>query len=210
MANVLYIEANPNTLEESCGKKVGHQFIEEYQKHHPNDTIQKLDLYESDRPTLLDRNVFHSMSLLRLGKDYRDTEGKNALDNILKEVDRFISFDKYVIVSPMWNFGLPPLLKAYIDSIVIVGKTFHYTEKGPVGLLSGCNKKALHIHSSGGLYSQMPFAKFDHSNRYLSDILGFIGIKSFETIQVEGTALPEKEKYLESARVKAQELAATF
>ncbi|MFP3821738.1 NAD(P)H-dependent oxidoreductase, partial [Bacillus sp. SIMBA_008] len=71
--------------------------------------------------------------------------------------DQFVSADKYVFVSPLWNFSFPPVLKAYIDSVAVAGKTFKYTEQGPVGLLT--DKKALHIQARGGYYSEGPAAE---------------------------------------------------
>ena len=82
------------------------------------------------------------------------------------------------------NWGTPPRLKAFIDSFVVVGKTFHYTENGPVGHLKG--KKAIHIQVSGGIYSQGPFAKMDHSHPYLKQVLNIIGIHDVEVLYVEG------------------------
>jgi FMN-dependent NADH-azoreductase len=46
-------------------------------------------------------------------------------------VDQYVSADKYVYVSPIWNFTFPPVLKAYINTICVAGKTFKYTENGP-------------------------------------------------------------------------------
>ncbi|MGE7876410.1 NAD(P)H-dependent oxidoreductase [Peribacillus muralis] len=74
----------------------------------------------------------------------------------------------------MWNWGLPPHLKTFIDSDVLVGRTFHYTENGPVGHLKG--KKAIHIQVSGGTYSREPYTKMDHSHPYLKQVLIIVGM----------------------------------
>jgi FMN-dependent NADH-azoreductase len=105
----------------------------------------------------------------------------NALNQF---IDRVASADKYVFVSPMWNWSIPPRLKEFIDSIVVAGKTFHYTENGPVGHLIG--KKAIHIQVSGGIYSQGPLTKMDHSHPYLKQVLNIIGIHNVEVLYVEG------------------------
>lgn len=80
-------------------------------------------------------------------------------------VDQFIEADYYIFVTPMWNFSVPSKMKDYIDNIAAAGKTFKYTEHGPVGLLQ--NKKMVHIQSSGGIYSQGHGLDSDFSNRYL-------------------------------------------
>ncbi len=52
-------------------------------------------------------------------------------------LETFMNADRYVFVTPMWNFSYPPVVKAYLDNVAIAGKTFKYTENGPVGLLEG-------------------------------------------------------------------------
>ena len=71
-------------------------------------------------------------------------------------VDELKAADIVVIGSPMYNFTVPSTLKAWIDHVAIAGQTFRYTETGPKGLLTG---KAYLVLSSGGVYSQGPFAK---------------------------------------------------
>ena len=52
-------------------------------------------------------------------------------------LETFMNADRYVFVTPMWNFSYPPVVKAYLDNVAIAGKTFKYTENGSVGLLEG-------------------------------------------------------------------------
>jgi FMN-dependent NADH-azoreductase len=121
-----------------------------------------------------------------------------------------VGADKYVFVSPMWNLSIPPRLKAFIDTIMIAGKTFKYTENGPVGLLTG--RKAVHIQARGGIYSEGPGVDMEFGDRYLRAVLAFIGITDVETIAVEGMAfMPEKAQEIqEKAIVQAKEVAKRF
>src|SRR3954470_8472141 len=99
-------------------------------------------------------------------------------------------------------------MKAYIDSIAVAGKTFKYTEQGPIGLLT--NKKALHIQARGGIYSEGPAADLEMGHRYLSVIMQFFGIPSFEGVFIEGhnqypdRAQEIKEKGFAEAKEKAR------
>jgi len=129
-------------------------------------------------------------------------------DNAL--ADQFVAADKYVIVTPMWNLGVPPMMKAYIDAIMAVGKTFRYTEKGPIGLLT--NKKAVHIHARGGFYSEPPMKEFDFANRYIESVLRFMGVTEVHSVICEGHEhLPDKaDEIFEAAIAKARELARAF
>ncbi len=130
---------------------------------------------------------------------------------VLSELcDQFIAADKYVFVTPLWNFSFPPVLKAYIDAVSVAGKTFKYTEQGPVGLLT--DKKALHIQARGGIYSEGPAAQMEMGHRYLNIIMKFYGVPSFEGLFVEGhAAMPDKAQEIkEKAIARAKDLAHTF
>ncbi|MGV7660203.1 NAD(P)H-dependent oxidoreductase, partial [Mycobacterium kansasii] len=76
----------------------------------------------------------------------------------------------------MWNFSVPPVLKAYTDATSIPGKTFRYTKNGPIGLLP--DKKALHIQASGSIYSEGPLAPLEMGYSYLNKVLQFYGIST--------------------------------
>jgi FMN-dependent NADH-azoreductase len=101
-------------------------------------------------------------------------------------------------------------MKAYLDSVAVAGKTFKYTEKGPIGLLT--DKKALHIQARGGFYSEGPAADIEMGHRYLSIIMNFFGVPSFEGLFVEGhAAMPDKAQEIKAnAITRAKELAQTF
>lgn len=110
----------------------------------------------------------------------------------------------------MWNFSFPPVMKAYIDAVAVAGKTFKYTEQGPVGLLT--DKKALHIQARGGFYSEGPAAEMEMGHRYLSAVMQFFGVPSFEGLFIEGhAAMPDKAQEIkENAIARAKDLAHTF
>jgi FMN-dependent NADH-azoreductase len=100
---------------------------------------------------------------------------------ILRQVE---AADVLVIGAPMYNFGIPSALKAWIDRIAIAGKTFRYTAEGAVGLLAG--KRAVIAVGSGGLHGGKPT---DFVEPYLRTVLGFIGITDLEVVRAEGLGL---------------------
>ncbi|WP_435164919.1 FMN-dependent NADH-azoreductase [Paenibacillus glycanilyticus] len=185
MAQVLYITANPKSIESSIGHRVGQAFLQAYRETHANDDIEEINVYKENFP-ILDGDILSAWEKIRGGIPFSEMsqEEKQKINALNQFIDRVASADKYVFVSPMWNWSIPPRLKAFIDSIVVVGKTFHYTENGPVGHLVG--KKAIHIQVSGGIYSQEPFMKMDHSHPYLKQVLNIIGIENVEVLYVEG------------------------
>ncbi|CAM3709562.1 FMN-dependent NADH-azoreductase [Mesobacillus zeae] len=211
MTNMLYITANPKTPAESFSLSVGEEFLKAYRESHPDDDITVLDLYSLDIP-YIDTDVFNGWGKLQQGKAYEELSDseKNKTEAISRLTDQFVNADKYVFVTPMWNLASPPMLKAYIDCIAIAGKTFKYTAEGPVGLLT--EKKALHIQSRGGYYSDGPGADFEFGDRYLRAILTFLGIPTIETIAIEGMAAePDKAELIkEEAIRKAREHANKF
>ena len=99
-----------------------------------------------------------------------------------------------VIGAPMFNFSIPSQLKAWIDRVVQAGRTFSYSEKGPIGLATG--KRAIIVSSRGGIYTGTPYeAALDHQEAYLRTVLNFIGISDISYVRAEGVAIsPEKER----------------
>ncbi|OUB36092.1 FMN-dependent NADH-azoreductase [Bacillus thuringiensis serovar yunnanensis] len=186
MAKVLYITANPKSVENSVSHRVGQAFLKVYRKSHANDKIKEINLYEEEFP-IIDHDIMNAWDKIRRTRitfsELSQVEQKK-INDLNKFTDMIAGADKYVFVSPMWNWGVPPRLKAFIDSFVVVGKTFHYTENGPVGHLKG--KKAIHIQVSGGIYSQGSLAKMDHSHPYLKQVLNIIGIHDVEALYIEG------------------------
>jgi FMN-dependent NADH-azoreductase len=112
-----------------------------------------------------------------------------------KYIDELIDADVLVIGVPMYNFSIPTQLKSWIDRVVVAGKTFRYTEKGPEGLLPA-GKKAFIVASSGGFYSGESPAKFlEHTVSYLQGVLAHIGIKDVTVFRAEGIGLgPDARK----------------
>jgi FMN-dependent NADH-azoreductase len=211
MATVLYITAHPLDETQSFSMAVGKEFIEAYREANPNDEVIYIDLYKQNIPSI-DADVFSGWGKLRSGQTFDQlTESEQKKVGRLAElVDQFVAADKYVFVTPLWNFSFPPVMKAYIDSICAVGKTFKYTEQGPVGLLT--DKKALHIQARGGIYSEGPAAEMEMGHRYLGTIMKFIGVPSFEGLFVEGhNQFPDRADAIKKEAIaRARELAKTF
>jgi len=123
-------------------------------------------------------------------------------------LDEFLSSDIVVIGAPMYNFTIPSQLKAWIDRIVVAGKTFKYGANGPEGLAG--NKRVIVAISRGGFYGAgSPAASLEHLETYLRGVFGFIGI-SPEFIAADGIMVgPEhREKALAGALQAATNLRA--
>lgn len=211
MAKVLYITAHPHDETQSFSMAAGSAFIETYKEVNPNDEVVHIDLYKETIPEL-DTDVFSGWGKLRSGSGFDElsTDEKAKVGRLNELSEQFMSGDKYVFVTPLWNFSFPPVMKAYIDSVAVAGKTFKYTEQGPVGLLT--DKKAIHIQARGGVYSEGPAADAEMGHRYLSIIMNFFGVPSFEGLFIEGhNAMPDKAQDIkENGIASAKDLAHTF
>lgn len=211
MAKILYITANPKPIEQSFSLSVGKAFMDAYKQENPNDQITELDLYKMEVP-LLDPDVFSGWGKLQQGTafDQLSAQEKSKVSKINQLTEQFVNADKYVFVTPLWNLSIPPLMKAYIDTICIADKTFKYTENGPVGLMN--DKKAVHIQARGGVYSEGPGKDFELGDRYMRTILSFLGISYIKSIIVEGIAqAPDQaEKIKSQAIAEAKEVARDF
>lgn len=106
--------------------------------------------------------------------------------------------DTIVLGLPMYNFGIPSQLKAYFDHVARAGVTFRYTDKGPVGLLTG--KKAYVFATRGGLYAGTPR---DTETAYVRDFLGFLGITDVDFVYAEGLAISDASKQASLAKAAA-------
>jgi FMN-dependent NADH-azoreductase len=107
-------------------------------------------------------------------------------------LDEFLAADTVVIGAPMYNFTLPTQLKAWIDRIVVAGKTFHYTANGPEGLAGG--KRVIIALARGGFYdSKSPAAALEHLETYLRGVFNFIGVEP-EFVTADGLAISPEQR----------------
>jgi FMN-dependent NADH-azoreductase len=117
-------------------------------------------------------------------------------------LDELFAADVLVLGTPMYNLGIPSQLKAWIDRVVVAGKTFRYTERGPEGLLPP-GKKVFIAASSGGVYSgDSPARALEHSVSYLTGVLALIGLKHVTVIRAEGVNISPaaRQDAIENAR----------
>lgn len=202
MSKLLYIKGNPKDESISYSLQVGRAFLEEYKKINPQDEIVEIDVYNANIP-LIDEDIFNAWAKLQGGKTFDDltSQEKDKITRFNGFTEEFMSASKYVFVTPLWNYSVPPMVKAYIDTICVAGKTFRYTEKGPLGLLNG--KKAMHIQASGGIYSSGPMLDIEHGSNYIKDVCKFIGIDDVKTVFVEGMAQsPQKAEEIKNNSIK--------
>ncbi len=116
---------------------------------------------------------------------------ENAVSEAL--VSQFLAADVIVVGAPLYNFSIPTQLKAWIDRVAQAGRTFAYTDKGPVGLAGG--KTVIVASSRGGMYSTSEAGNAtEHQESYLKVVFGFFGITDVRFVRAEGLAMGDAAK----------------
>jgi FMN-dependent NADH-azoreductase len=203
MKNILLIQSSPRGGE-SFSQKVAQSIVGEFKKRHADANLATRDLAENPPPHVGQAFV----GGLSTGPEQRTLEQTKALALSDVLIDELTAADVVVFAVPMHNFGPPSTLKAWIDHVVRAGRTFAYSNNGPVGLLKG--KRAILVLACGGVYSEGPAWPFDFQEPYLRTILSFIGITDIDVVQVEGVAVGAigAEKALASAMAQTNEVLA--
>lgn len=181
MSKILNVQSSPD-LANSASRAVSKAFIDRYQAARPNTTVDNLDLVATP-PTHFGPS--HLRAFFATG-DEPEPENQATLAASDTYVSQLIGADIVVLGTPMHNYSVASTMKSWIDNILRVGKTFQYSETGPVGLLSG--KKVVIVVGSGGIYSQGPASAFEHCGNYLRDIFTVIGLTDTSILRAEGLA----------------------
>lgn len=208
MSTVLFVKANDRPVEQAVSVKLYYAFLESYRKSHPDDTIIELDLYKEDLP-YLNADMINGNFKAARGMELTSAE-QAAVAVSGKYLDQFLAADKVVFAFPLWNFTVPAVLHTYIDYLCQAGKTFKYTEQGPVGLVS--DKKVALLVARGGIYSEGPAASAEMAFNYMRNILAFFGVTDTTNVIVEGhNQLADRaEAIIAQGVAEAQKAAAEF
>ncbi|WP_226577262.1 FMN-dependent NADH-azoreductase [Halobacillus litoralis] len=208
MTKVLFIKANSRPKEQSVSVKLYHTFLDHYKKNHPDHEIEELDLFEENLG-YYDTDKINGMFKLSKGMELTSEEVK-ATNQVTAYLDQFLAADKVVFAFPLWNFTIPAVLHTYFDYLAQAGKTFRYTEEGPVGLLP--DKKVAILNARGGVYSEGPAQSAEMAVNYVENILQFWGIEDRTTLVVEGhNQFPDQaEEIVENGIERAAVAAAAF
>jgi len=183
---ILHIATSP-MAERSVSRKLAAKTLEALQAKYPESTVVTRDLAVHPLPHL-DGTI---LSAFFTPADQRNAALAAAAVPSDRAIDEIFAADIIVIDAPMWNFGIPSVLKAWIDHISRAGRTFKYTAMGAQSLLPA-GKKAIIISSRGGIYSEGPAKAMDHQETYLTAILAFIGITDVSFVRAEGVAMGEE------------------
>ena len=188
---------------EGQSSRLANEFVAALRREAPEAKLIVRDFARDPVPHL-DAERFTSFVTAREKRNPKQEQFVAYSDELIGELKQA---DVIVLGLPMYNFGVPSALKAYFDHIARAGVTFRYTEKGPVGLLTG--KKAYVFAARGGIYQGTPR---DTQTPYVREFLAFLGITDVEFVYAEGLAISEtsREAALTKARGSIERLVPAF
>jgi FMN-dependent NADH-azoreductase len=183
MSTLLHIDSSP-LYGRSVSRELTAAFVTQWEASHPEGTVIYRDLYATSIPPVSAEWVGAAYTP-EAARTPQQKEALSLSDSLLAELEQA---DEYVIGVPMHNFGVPSVLKLWIDQIARVGRTFAYGEKGPKGLITG--KKATFIIATGGIYDpQTQMASFNFVEPYLRSVFSFLGVSDTTFLTAGGTAV---------------------
>lgn len=185
--NILNVISSPRGTD-SYSIKLGDAIVEKLQAANPGSNVTVRDLATNPFPHLEEAKL---KSLFTPAPD-RTPEQQAAAKHSDDAIAEIQAADVIVIGAPLYNFGIPSTLKAWVDHIARAGITFKYVDNAPMGLVTG--KKVYVAMASGGVYSEGPAAGYDFVAPYLKAVLGFLGMTDVTVYRVEGTAMPGQQE----------------
>lgn len=185
MSTILYLNSSIRSAG-SVSRKLSSEFVEKLKAAQPGTHVIERDLASSPVPHL-DETM---MGAFFTPENQRTPEQATTVRLSDELVAELLKADTIVIGAPMYNFSVSSTLKSWIDHVARAGVTFHYTDKGPEGLVKG--KKVYIFTSRGGVYTSGPAKSMDFHETYLRAVLGFIGLTDLHFIHSEGLAMGEE------------------
>lgn len=183
MSTLLHIDSSP-LYGRSVSRQLTDAFVTKWKSSHPDGTIIYRDLNATQIPPISGDWV----AAVYTPEAARTPQQRQLLtlsDSLLAELEQA---DEFVIGVPMHNFGIPSVLKLWIDQIARVGRTFSYANGAPKGLITG--KKATFIIATGGFYdAQTKMASFNFVEPYLRSVFGFLGVTDATFLTAGGTSV---------------------
>lgn len=185
METLLHIDTSPR-IAGSVSRQLTASFVARWRGEHPGGRVILRDLAATVLPHVSEALI----GAYYTPADRRSAEQEATIALSDQLVDEVLAADVIVIGAPMHNFGVTSSLKAWVDHVARAGRTFNYTERGPVGLVNG--KRAVVVIARGGIFSEGPYKVFDFQTPYIKGVLGFIGITDVELVLAEGLSLGEE------------------
>ncbi len=172
--------------DQSASRRLSADTVAEWRRLHPGTEVEYLDL-ALDAPGHLGADALG----FRPATDPTLTPAQRRESEVSEKLlAQFLAADVVVLAAPFYNFSIPSQLKAWLDRIAQSGRTFKYTDKGPVGLAG--DKTVIVVSTRGGVYSTTDAGQAtEHQESYLKVLFGFIGVTDLRFVRAEGMGMGE-------------------
>ncbi|MCW2776308.1 MAG: FMN-dependent NADH-azoreductase [Frankiales bacterium] len=184
MVHVLHLDSSARSEQQSVTRQLGRELLTQWHAQDPDLAVVHRDL-ATDPPS----HVTAPWVTAAFAVD--DSADRTVLAESEVLVEELLAADVLVVGAPMYNFGIPSTLKAWVDQVVRVGRTFGFVGALPVGLVTGT--RAIVLGATGGDAVAYEQVGLDHRASYLRAILGFLGIHDVELITVGLTAVGDPD-----------------
>ena len=183
----------------SVSRQLTAQIVDSWRAAHADTQVSYLDLAVDTPSHLSAESLGFRMPAGGTLTDAQQRE--NAVSEAL--VSQFLASSVIVVGAPLYNFTVPTQLKAWIDRVAQVGRTFSYTATGPIGLAGG--KTVIIASTRGGAYSTSDAGNaMEHQESYLKTVFGFLGITDIRIVRAEGLAMGDAAKAAALAAAQAE------
>lgn len=183
MSKLLHLDTSIQT-NSSVSRRLSAAIVERLKASHPNlqTTYRDLAAYPLAHLTAPVFATFQMDDVSGLTPGQQQDAAESA-----KALAEFQSADTVVIGVAFYNYSIPSSLKAWIDRVIVAGKTFNYGPQGPIGHAGG--KRVIVAIARAGVFADgTPYAQREHAERYLRDIFALVGIDDLEVVVAEGLA----------------------
>ncbi len=181
MSTLLHLDSSP-LYDRSVSRELTSAFVTQWKASHPEGTVIVRDL-NATAIAPVNAEFVGAMYAPEEARTPRQKEVLSLSDTLLAELKQA---EEYVFGVPMHNFGVPSVLKLWIDQIARRGKTFAYVDGKPKGLIIG--KKATFLIATGGIYdAQTQMASFNFVEPYLRSVFAFLGVTDATFLTAGGT-----------------------
>ncbi|PZS29286.1 MAG: FMN-dependent NADH-azoreductase [Pseudonocardiales bacterium] len=208
MTRLLHISSSPRgSASESLA--IAERFLDSYREMHPDAEIDTFDLWDGSLPAFGPAAAAAKMAVFA-GADPTGTEAL-AWQAARDTFDRFAAADKYLFTVPMWNHGVPYILKQFIDVVSQPGLVFSFDpEQGYTALLSG--RKAAVVYT-GAVWGPDRVAGFGHDFQqpYFDDWLRWAGLTDITSIRFQpNLATADADAGRQAAHAQARDAGKNF
>ena len=202
-STLLHIDTSPR-IGRSQSRGLGADFIASWKASHPQGQVTRIDLTKHPVPLVSSAWVEGAFT----APEGHSPEAKLAMEISNEYVDQLLGADQILITTPMYNLSIPAALKAWIDQIVRVGRTFNKGANGFEGLVTG-KQMTVAVASGSDLRLSGPGGGYNFLEPYLRAVFGFIGITDITFVYGHSMNLPDEAKaeVLAAARRELQTLA---